>query len=172
MTLSGYVKVYRKLINWGWYKDPVVKCVFFHFLFTASFRDMPWQDRVIQRGQLVTSYGRLAEDLGFTIQQVRTAIKKLKSTGEITSETTNKYTIITVVNWDNYQSTDTDTTFESTQCATNEQQSNNNQITINQQHRKNVKNVKEEKNICATRKLPDGFSDWESYWAHVAELKK
>lgn len=133
---------------------------------------MPWQGRVIQRGQLVTSYTSLAESLGFTVQQVRTAINKLKSTGEITSESTNKFTVITVVNWEIYQSCDTDATYDTTQYATNEQQTSNNQTTNNQQHRKNVKNVKEEKNICAARELPDGFSDWDSYWAHVAELKK
>lgn len=145
--LSGYVKIHRKLIQWGWYKNSVVKDTFLHLIFTANFKDMPWEGITIKRGQVVTSYESLADDLGFSIQQVRTAIKKLKSTGEITTQATNRYTIVTVVNFDDYQSTDENLTDEITSNATNKQQTNNKQITNNQQQRKNDKNDKNNKNI-------------------------
>lgn len=101
--LNGFVKIHRKLLQWGWYQDNVVKGVFLHLLLTASYKDTPWQGRTIKRGQVVTSYKHLAEDLGFGVSQIRTALEKLKSTGEVTCEPTNKYTIITVVNWEEYQ---------------------------------------------------------------------
>ena len=63
--LNGFIKIHRKLIQWGWYQDNVVKGVFLHLLLTANFKPMPWQGIVIERGQLVTSYGHLANDLGF-----------------------------------------------------------------------------------------------------------
>lgn len=171
-VLGGFVKIHRKLVQWGWYQDNVVKGVFLHLLLTASFRDMPWQGRVIKRGQVIVSSQKMAKELGFSRQQVRTALNKLKSTNEITCESTNRYTIVTIVNWDEYQSVDEKATTEKTNNTTFCQPTDNQQITNNQPHRKNVKNVKEEKNICAARELPDGFSDWDSYLAHVAELKK
>ena len=103
VQLNGFVKIHRKLVRWGWYTDNVVKGVFLHLLLTANFKNAKWMGRTLKKGQLITTYGRLAADLGFSVQQVRTAIKKLESTGEIMLETTNKYTLISVINWDEYQ---------------------------------------------------------------------
>lgn len=144
-TLNGFIKLHRKLVAWGWYKDDVVKGVFLHLLLTSNFKETPWRDIVLQRGQLVTSYQSLAQNIGHTVQEVRTAINKLKSTGEITIKSTNKYTLITVVNWEDYQMIDEEATDTSTQSATNEQQTTNKQLTNNQQQRKNDKNNKNNK---------------------------
>ncbi len=101
--LNGYIKLYRKLIKWGWYQDSVVKDLFLHFLLTASFKDFEWMGRHLKAGQLITGRKRLAEELNFSERQIRTAMEKLRSTGEVTYETTNKFTIVTVVNWEDYQ---------------------------------------------------------------------
>lgn len=119
--LNGYVKLHRKLVQWGWYKDYVVKDVFLHLLIRASFRETKWMGRVISPGQLVTTYKALASELGFTVQTVRTAISKLESTGELTRESTNKFTVITLVNWGKYQSDEE----LSTRTSTNDQQTKN-----------------------------------------------
>ena len=103
MQLNGFIKIHRKLIQWGWYQDNVVKGVFLHFLLTARFDKGEWQGRDILPGQVIVGTEQLAKDLGFTRQQIRTAINKLKSTNEITTETTNKFTIVTLVNWEEYQ---------------------------------------------------------------------
>lgn len=148
-NLNGFIKLHRKLVAWGWYKDDAVKSVFIHLLLTASFRDTPWRDITLKKGQLVTSYQGLADDIGHSVQEVRTAIKKLKSTGEITTEATSKYTIVTVVNWEDYQLFENISTSEATSSATssatNNQQTTNKQPTNNQQHRKNIKNIKNNK---------------------------
>lgn len=101
--LNGFILLHRKLKQWGWYKDSVVKDLFLHLLLSASFKDFEWMGRQLKAGQLITGRKRLAEELDFTERQIRTALDKLKSTGEVTIETTNKYTIITVVNWEDYQ---------------------------------------------------------------------
>lgn len=152
ITLSGYIKLHRKLVQWGWYKDSVVKDVFLHFLIIANFTDTPWQGRIIRRGQCIVGTQQLANDLGFTRQQVRTALNKLKSTNEITIETTNKYSIVTVTNWDEYQSEQDLSTNKITNTATNDQPTNNQQITNNQPQRKNDKNIKNDKNNIYMRK--------------------
>lgn len=146
-SLNGFIKLHRKLVAWGWYQDYVVKDVFLHLLLTANFKDTSWRDITLKEGQLVTGTKKLAEDLGFSRQQVRTALDKLKSTNEITIKSTNKYSIITVVNWGDYQSSEESLTSTSTKSATNEQPTSNQQITNNQPQRKNNKNKRNKKEI-------------------------
>ena len=136
--LNGYIKLYRKLIQWGWYQDNVVKSLFLHFLLTASFKDFSWMGRQLKAGQLITGRKKLAEELNFSERQIRTAIEKLKSTGEVTCETTNKFSIITVVNWEDYQSNEE----IPTNTSTNERPTKDQQATNERPHRKNVKNNK------------------------------
>ncbi len=145
MRLSGFIKIHRKLIEWGWYQNYIVKDLFIHLLLIASFKDTQWMGIEIKKGQIITSHERLAQDLGFSVQQVRTAINKLKSTGEITSKSTNKFTLITIEKWEDYQLQEEISTSKLTGKSTNEQQASNKQITNNQQHRKNVKKLKNEK---------------------------
>lgn len=101
--LNGYIKLFRKLIRWGWYQDSVVKDLFLHCLICASYKDFEWMGMELKAGQFITGRKKLAEELGFSEQQIRTAISKLESTGEISIFPTNKYSIITVTNWENYQ---------------------------------------------------------------------
>lgn len=149
--LNGYIKIYRKLVRWGWYKNSVVKDTFLHCLFMANFSDQPFEGTVIKKGQFVTSYENLASDLGFSVQQIRTAIKKLKSTGEITTKSTSKYTVITVENWEIYQCQENFTTSKITSTLTNEQQTTNNQITNEQQSNNN--NVRMKRKIRMIRNM-------------------
>ena len=147
--LNGYIKLYRKLIQWGWYQDNIVKSLFLHCLLMASFKEFDWMGQKMKPGQFITSRKNLSKDLGFSEMQIRTALKKLESTKEITIETTNKYTVITVMNWDNYQSDNDFNNQDFNQQITNKQPTDNQQITNKQPHRKNVKNVKNVKNsVC------------------------
>ena len=145
-TLTGYIKVHRKILGWGWYRDSIVKSVFLHLLLTANFRSTEWNGRIIESGQTVISTQRLADILGLSRQQIRTALNKLKSTNEITIETTNKYSVITIVKWESYQVLTDIATDELTNELTNNQPTTNQQLTNNQPHLKNNKNDKNYKN--------------------------
>ena len=119
MELNGFIKLHRKLIEWGWYSDCVVKDVFLHILMTAAFKEGYYLGFKIEPGQAIIGRKKMASDLGFSEQQVRTALKKLESTGEISINSTNRFSIVTVANWETYQL-----------CP---ETSTNNQPTINQQ---------------------------------------
>lgn len=138
--------MHRKLIQWGWYQDSIVKCVFLHLLLTANFKDSQWMGIPIKRGQVVIGTNKLADELGISRQQLRTALNKLKSTNEITIKSTNKFTLVTVVNWDNYQCEEEGATSNLTSTLTNEQPTDNQRITNEQPQRKNDKNDKNDKN--------------------------
>ena len=91
---------------------------------------------------MVTSVAALVEFTGLTTQQVRTALKNLQSTKEITIKTTNKYSIITICKYEQYQTFDTNEQQTNNKQITNEQQTNN-----NNGRNKESKNDKEEKEI-------------------------
>lgn len=131
--MAGYIKIYRKLLEWGWYDDSAVKCVFLHLLLTANFRRTEYHGRAIERGQAVFGRDNLAAVLGITVQQVRTALNKLKTTGEISVQSYNKFSVATIRNFELYQGIDADTySAEDNQQITTNQPTNNHQITINQ----------------------------------------
>lgn len=103
MGKEGWISLYRKFLDWQWYDYPTVKIVFLHCLLSANHKPSKWRDLIIKRGQLVTSYEKLAAHNGLSIQQVRTAIEKLQSTNEITYQSTSQYSIITIKNYNLYQ---------------------------------------------------------------------
>lgn len=148
--MEGWIKVHRKLVDWEWYNDINVKVVFLHLLLTANHKEKQWKGQTILRGQKLTSIEHLADDVGLTIQQTRTALKKLKSTHEITIKTTNKNTLITIEKFNNYQfEIDEDNKQNNKQfnnLITNNQQTNNKQITTNKNEKNdNNDNIKKEK---------------------------
>lgn len=100
---EGFIKIHRKITQWAWYKDESVARVFIHLLLIANHKDNAWRNITIKRGQLVTSYRHLAEDLNLGVATVHRAVKKLLSTGEITTERNAKFTIITLINYNQYQ---------------------------------------------------------------------
>ena len=103
MIVKGFVKIDRKITKWRWYKDTSTFKIFLHLILTANYEDREFEDIVIKRGQRVASIRSLAAESGLTEKNVRTAIKHLKATGEVASLPTPKYTVFTVVNYDNFQ---------------------------------------------------------------------
>lgn len=148
--MQGYIKLHRSLLDWEWYNDSVVKDVFLHLLLSANHKDNKYKGIEIKKGQLLTGRLKLASDLNFTEMQIRTALKKLKSTNEITIKTTSKYSIISIKNWDKYQQDNQ----QDNQQTTNKQPTNNQQITTNN-NEKNDKNDKNEKNIFVIPKIEE-----------------
>ena len=146
-----FLKLFRKLVYWEWYKDVNTFKLFMHCLIMANWKDGRWKGIEYKRGQFITSIANLAKDTGLTIQQTKTALKHLQLTNEVTSNTTNKYTVITVVSFDKYQGE------QQTKQQTNNKQNNkqnNKEVTKNQQqnkNNKNNKNISEEKNIEPAR---------------------
>ncbi len=104
-----FVKLNRKILDWKWYQDATTFRVFIHLILKANVFDNDFQNITVHRGQLVTSYGHIAGDLGFyknsniNVEPIRTAIRHLKKTGEITTERIQKGLLITINNYEKYQ---------------------------------------------------------------------
>ena len=100
---SEYVMLFRKMVNWEWYTDINTKVLFLHCLIKANWKPGSWHGYKYERGQFITSIPTLAHETGLTERQVRTALKHLKATGEVTDWHDNKIRMITVVSYDKYQ---------------------------------------------------------------------
>ena len=168
---TTFIKLNRKILKWRWYQDANTFRVFVHLILKANVYDNDFLNFTVHRGQLVTSYTHLAEELGFikqnkiSIQPIRTALNHLKSTGEITVEKIPKGLIITVKNYDDYQKVTRNSTFN--------QQSTNTELTFNQQQykkEKNIKNVKKERENTPTQIHKQIFGEFENVLLTQQEL--
>ena len=168
---NGWIKIHRKLLDWEWYDEPNVMRLFLHLLLKANHKDKSYRGTLIKKGMLLTGRDLLAKETGLSIQQIRTAINKLKSTNEITIKTNKQGSVIQIVKYAEYQIV--------TNIVTNKQPDSNQQLTTN-------KNVKKEKNIDERKqsfrqsiasfnkanpnKYPKQlYVDFESYWSEHGE---
>lgn len=153
---TGWIRSYRSLLEWEWWEDLNVSRLWITILLSVNYEQKSWKGQVIEPGQMVTSYASLAKKSCLSIQEVRTALNKLKSTGEITYTTTHKNTLITVVKWADFQGDDRSTNTVSNtiinEPSTQNQHSTNTVPTQNQQQlkkeiNKEGKEGKKERNI-------------------------
>lgn len=160
--MSNYVKISRKLLEWGWYKDEHTKSLFLHCLLRANWKDGEFKRVVIKRGQFATSIPKLQVELELTSNEVRTAIKHLKSTGEITVRTYNKFSVFTVVKYNDYQCEPQAESQTDNSQATDKSQSINSLLTPIEEGKKKKKEKKEDKSNSG-RFTPPSVGDVESY---------
>lgn len=92
----GWVKLNRNFLNFPFYQDTNAVRVYVHLKLCANYEAVPWQGLVLQPGQCVTTLQELSKELRISVQQVRGAIQKLKSTRMITVKTTNKFSVFSV----------------------------------------------------------------------------
>lgn len=127
MSKEGFVQCFRKFADWEWYTDSYTFHLFFHCIISANHKDNYYRGVLIKRGQFRTGRKKLSIETGLSEQQIRTCLRRLKSTNEITIVTNTQYSIITVNNYDKYQGIFT----KSTSDLTNEQPTSNQRLTTN-----------------------------------------
>ena len=139
MNDSSWFKIYRKMLNWEWFHDSKTLHVFLYLLIRANVKDSRFGKQLVRRGQLVTSYQSIAEATGKSVSSVRRAIDNLVSTGEISVIVTNRYSLITIENFEKYQNVRVN--FEQSE----EQSAEHSKEQSTEQHNKNIKKNKEKK---------------------------
>lgn len=146
--MDGWIKIHRKLLDWEWYDDGNAVRVFLHLLLTANFEPKKWHGITIERGQLATSVVNLASQVHLTSKQIRIVLEKLKNTNEIDIQTTNKYTLITICKYADYQTQEATIGQTNGNQMANEGQTNGNQRATTKEIKKDKKERTEE-NIFA-----------------------
>lgn len=100
---NGWVRIHRKITKSAFYNDPNTIRVYFHIMFSANYKAVQYEGQDLEEGQLVISPGVLGKQLQMSRQQTRRAIDNLKKNGIITTKGTNRFTVITIMNWENEQ---------------------------------------------------------------------
>jgi hypothetical protein len=102
-TADGFIKLDRGLLNWEYWEDDAMVKTWVALLILANHEDRVWNGITIRRGQLVTSLGKLEKLLAHKKGTIRSTIARMKRAQQITQESTQRYTIITVCNYERYQ---------------------------------------------------------------------
>ena len=140
---QGWISMHRKILEWEWYSDINTCRLFIHLLLCANHKDKKYQGEVVKKGSFITGRIKLAEQTGLSVQQIRSCLNKLKSTSNITINITNKYSIISITNWESYQ----DNNQQINQQVTSQQPTSNQPITTNN----NVNNVNKGNNVIKSK---------------------
>lgn len=144
---KGWICLHRRFLDWEWYEDMAVRIFFIHCLLRANHTINKWRGYTIKAGQFITSLNHLAKETGLTERQIRTCIKKLKSTNDIDTQTTNRNTMIIIKNWNKWQTErQTKRQTSDTQVTTNNNDNNidtNSYINISLSSKKITKEERE-----------------------------
>ena len=141
--MEGWIKLHRQLLEWEWYDEPNTFRLFMHCLLKANHKDKMYRGQLVKSGSFLTSRDLLASETGLTTQQVRTSLKRLESTNEITTKKSKKGTVLQIVKYVTYQHDNQQNNQRFNQQLTNNQPTANQQLTTN----KNDNNDNNEKNI-------------------------
>jgi hypothetical protein len=172
--VQGYIKVYRKMMCSSIWQDPDLFRLWMYCLMKATHKEkniiIDKREVKLQAGQFLTGRFSLNQEFNQGVSSRKRVkettlwswIKKLEKIGNIDIKSFNKYSVITVVNWHEYQ--------DNQDILTTEQQQNNNRTTTEQQQTDTNKNVKNDKNV---KELKDSLSQIENLRSryNIEELK-
>jgi hypothetical protein len=165
---NGFIKIHRKITEWEWYDDTNTFRLFFHCIFKANWKDNNYRGTLVKRGSFLTSLKILADETGLTVRQIRTCLKRLESTHEVTSERTAQGTVIQVVKYNDYQ--------DATHEATSKRQASDKQATTNKERKERKEDIEQRKKNFQDliRKYVEAnpnkysqllYKDFYSYWS-------
>jgi len=104
----GYVRLWRKSLDAGWIKNYKLWCFWTYCLMKATHKEydavVGLQIVHLMPGQFIFGRRKAATETGLTEREIRTVLDFLRKAGNLTIKTTNKFSIITIVNWTIYQS--------------------------------------------------------------------
>lgn len=150
--MNGFVKLHRKILEKPiWFNSTAEqRVIWVTLLLMASHKETEWDHNGekfhIMPGQFITSLESIRENChcsSITTMKIRTALVRFEKLGFLTCQTTNKYTLITIVNWRLYQCEDDEDNKQNNKRLTSTQQALNKHLTTI----KNNKNIKNDKNI-------------------------
>jgi hypothetical protein len=108
MAISGWIKLHRALADHPISGDPNALSVWIHLLLQANHRPtkrmMNGRMLTLEPGQLITSRKSISEKTGVQESKVERILKVLKSEQQIEQVGTAKFRVISITNWELYQS--------------------------------------------------------------------
>lgn len=104
---KGYIILWRSILDSSIWTNLKLQRLYFWILLRANFKKVevfPTVEKVIlQPGQFITSYPHAADELKMSVGSVKNYLDLLKNERIIEVKSTNKYTVITIRNWESLQ---------------------------------------------------------------------
>ena len=108
----GYVRLWRKSLDAGWIRNHKLWAFWSYCLMKASWTEydaiVGLQVVHLLPGQFIFGRKKAAEETGLTEREIRDRLEALKREGNLTIKTTNKFSIISIINWAIYQGEDSE----------------------------------------------------------------
>jgi len=163
----GYIRLWRKFLDGGYVKNHGLCAFMVWCLLKANHEDdyetiVGLQRVILNPGEFIFGRIKAAEETGLSEQEIRTIIAFLKKIEFLTIKPTNKFSVISIINWPIYQAV-----YEVNQPAN--QPTTNQQLTTNKNNRTKEINIKKRKSP-----IPDDFkiSDRVKIWAEKKKLNR
>lgn len=141
--MAGWIKLHRKLKNSLVFDNPDLLKVWIWCLLKATHDDyiqmIGLQEVELEKGQFIFGRKVAANELKMSESKTYRLIKKLETMQNLNIKANNKYSIITIANWELYQ-------FDENKNEQQFEQQMNNKRTTNEQQMNTNKNIKNNKN--------------------------
>lgn len=130
--MEGWIKIHRKILdNPIICKDSDYLSVWIFLLLNATHKEIPalfkGEKITLQPGQLITGRKSMSSKLKISESKIYRIINEYKSEHQIEQQTSNKNSLITILNWNIYQENEQQNTQQvNNKRTTNEQQVNTN----------------------------------------------
>lgn len=105
----GYVRLYRKILdNPIIWKDSDHVAIWIYLLLNATHKEIPvifkGERTILKPGQLIVGSKAIAEELNINYVKVHRVLNDFKVEKQIEKQASNKNSLITILNWEKYQS--------------------------------------------------------------------
>ncbi|QKJ88046.1 DNA replication protein [Paramixta manurensis] len=104
---KGFALLHRKIMDVPFYKDPEAAHLWVHLLLRANHEQTLVStdigDVLCERGEFITGRNTLAFETGIEPDRVKSLLRKYTNLGMITTKSNNRFTILKVVKYDEYQ---------------------------------------------------------------------
>ncbi len=165
---NGYIFLWRKLLSSQVWNNPDLLKVWLWCLLRANhaatwvkFSTGKGESEVfIEKGQFIFGRHSAAKELKMNSNTIYKRMMKLKSIGNITMQSNTHYSLVTICNWEHYQS-------DKSKKEQADYQQGNTQVTAKYQPSNTDKNVKNEKNVNNDKKedlKENTLCDFETFW--------
>jgi hypothetical protein len=145
-----WIKLYRKICDWGWYHEPNMVHLYVYFMLKAKL--VINNDSRSEAWQLNSTLRLLTKATGISEKSIRTCLARLQRTGEISylPGVAHKQSVITLSNYDSYQAT-----------------KNSTNTVLTQERHNNIESVSEHNNsqISAQKERDITLCNYDSYQA-------
>jgi hypothetical protein len=138
--MSDWIKLHRSVMESYSFANPIAFKIWVWMLLKANYKDSFIPLKIgrgsttikLKRGQFIFGRFKAEEELGIDGSVIYRQVKKFEELEQIIIESNSQYSIITICNFDNYQS-----------IKDNTEQPKNNQRTTKEQPRSNIRTTKE-----------------------------